>query len=176
MPVATPSLASANRAVESGQGTSAPLQAPVASVRVTEVPRTPLGDRWADVVARMQEQGLIAALVRELAIQAECVAVEDHGEAGQSVWHLRVERESLRSDANRERLAAAVQKVLGGQVRIEMQAGVARDTVSLRDQSARASRQAAAEALIQQDPLVQSLLAQFPGARVLPGSISPLGG
>jgi DNA polymerase III subunit gamma/tau len=148
--------------------------ATASATRVPEVPRTALGERWADVVARMLQQGLITALVRELAIQAECVGVQDLGDAGQSVWRLRVERESLRSEANRDRLAAAVQKVLGGVVGIELEAGVARDTVSLRDQAARASRQVAAEALIQQDPLVQSLLAQFPGARVLPGSIAPL--
>jgi DNA polymerase-3 subunit gamma/tau len=139
---------------------------------VPMVPTTALGDRWADVVARMQQEGLITALVRELAMQGECVDVQD--EPGLTVWRLRVERESLRGEAQRDRLAAALQKALGGDVRIELEAGVARDTPALRDQAARAGRQAAAEALIKQDPLVNSLLEQYPGARVVAGSISPL--
>lgn len=147
-------------------------QAPQARTVVPVVPTTPLGDRWADVVARMQQDGLLAALVRELAMQAECVGVQDDG--GTSVWRLRVERETLRGDTQRERLASALQKVLGGEVRIEVESGVAKDSPALRDQALRASRQLAAEVLIQQDPLVTSLLAQYPGARIVSGSISPL--
>ena len=147
-------------------------QAPQARTVVPVVPTTPLGDRWADVVARMQQDGLLAALVRELAMQAECVGVQDDG--GTSVWRLRVERETLRGDTQRERLASALQKVLGGEVRVEVESGVAKDSPALRDQALRASRQLAAEVLIQQDPLVTSLLAQYPGARIVSGSISPL--
>ena len=139
---------------------------------VPVVPTTPLGDRWADLVARMQQEGLLAALVRELAMQAECVGVQDEG--GSSVWKLRVERETLRSDTQRERLTAAVRKVLGDESRLELEAGVAKDTPALREQAARAGRQAAAETLIQQDPLVNALLSQYPGARIVGGSIAPL--
>ncbi|RRS05432.1 DNA polymerase III subunit gamma/tau [Aquabacterium soli] len=139
---------------------------------VPVVPTTPLGDRWADLVARMQQDGLLAALVRELAMQAECVDVQESG--GASVWRLRVERETLRGDTQRERLTAAVRKVLGDEANIELEAGVAKDTPALREQAARAGRQAAAEHLIQQDPLVNTLLAQYPGARIVSGSIAPL--
>lgn len=139
---------------------------------VPVVPTTPLGDRWADLVARMQEEGLLAALVRELAMQAECVDVKEDGPA--SVWRLRVERETLRSEAQRERLNAAVRKVLGDEAGIELEAGVAKDTPALREQASRAGRQAAAEVLIQQDPLVNTLLSQYPGARIVGGSIAPL--
>ena len=143
-----------------------------ASTVVPVVPTTPLGDRWADLVARLQHQGLITALVRELAMQAECVGVQDDGPL--SVWRLRVERESLRTDNQRDRLVLAIQKLLGGEVRIELEAGVGRDTPALREAAARASRQAAAEALIRQDAMVVRLLEQFPGARIVPGSITPL--
>lgn len=148
--------------------------APQAAQRtvVPVVPTTALGDRWADLVARMQQDGLLAALVRELAMQAECVAVQENGNA--SVWRLRVERETLRSEAQRERLMAAVRKVLGDDASIELEAGVAKDTPALREQAARAGRQAAAETLIQQDPLVNALLNQYPGARIVAGSIAPL--
>jgi DNA polymerase III subunit gamma/tau len=37
----------------------------------------------------------------------------------------------------------------------------------------RERRQQEAERIIQNDPLVQDLLAQFPGARIVPGSIKP---
>ncbi|HIV73006.1 MAG TPA: DNA polymerase III subunit gamma/tau [Candidatus Aquabacterium excrementipullorum] len=152
----------------------APASTPAAVQRtvVPVVPTTPLGDRWADVVARMQQEGLLAALVRELAMQAECVGVQESGSA--SVWRLRVERETLRGDAQRERLTAALRKVLGDESSIELEAGVAKDTPALREQAARAGRQAAAETLIQQDPLVNTLLSQYPGARIVAGSIAPL--
>ncbi len=133
---------------------------------------TPLGDRWADVVARLQQEGLVVALVRELAIQAECVAVQDGPDS--TIWRLRVERESLRTEMQRERLTQAVQKLLGAQVSLEFEAGVAKDSPALRELALKASRQAAAESLIRQDPLVNALLGQFPGARVVPGSISAL--
>lgn len=139
---------------------------------VPVVQTTPLGDRWADLVNRMQQEGLLAALVRELAMQAECVDVKEAGAA--SVWHLRVERETLRSDAQRERLTNAVRKILGDGADIELEAGVAKDTPALREQAARAGRQAAAETLIQQDPLINALLSQYPGARIVNGSIAPL--
>ncbi|MCV5696996.1 hypothetical protein OFN29_32555, partial [Escherichia coli] len=65
-----------------------------------------LGTRWADVVRRMAAEGRIAALVRELAFQAECVCIDESGQT--PVWTLRVERESLRGSAHRERLQAAL--------------------------------------------------------------------
>ena len=149
---------------------SAATQAfPAATPMPPALVTTPLGDRWADVVARLQQEGLVVALVRELAIQAECVAVQDEPE--QTVWRLRVERESLRTEMQRERLTQAVQKLLGAQVSLAFEAGVARDSPALRELSHKASRQAAAESLIRQDPLVNALLNQFPGARVIPGSI-----
>lgn len=174
-PAPAPAPALAPAASRDGASDLASTPARVHGITATVVPvvqTTALGDRWADVVARLQSEGLITALVRELAVQAECVAVQD--EPGMTVWTLRVERESLRGDMQRERLTQAVQKALGGDVRIELQAGVARDTPALRDQAARASRQAAAESLIKQDPLVNRLLEQYPGARVVPGSMTSL--
>ena len=41
-------------------------------------------------MAELQAKGLIAALVRELAMQAQCVG---KGRGGSSYWVLRVERE-----------------------------------------------------------------------------------
>ncbi|TBO28738.1 DNA polymerase III subunit gamma/tau [Aquabacterium lacunae] len=143
-----------------------------ASTPVPVVNRTPLGDRWEAVVKELIERGLVTALVRELCMQAECIDVQDRD--GASQWRLRVERENLRSDNQRDRLVAALTRLLGGEVSVWLEAGVGQDTPALRDQADRASRQAAAEVLIRQDPMVDGLLRHFTGARIVPGSITPI--
>jgi DNA polymerase-3 subunit gamma/tau len=111
-------------------------------------------------------------LVRELALQAECVAAEDS--PGRTVWRLRVERENLRSAAQQDKLTQALVNLLGGEVELQLEAGIGRDTPALRDQAERASRQASAEVLIRQDPMVDALLQHFPGSRIVAGSITPI--
>jgi DNA polymerase-3 subunit gamma/tau len=132
----------------------------------------PLSDRWAEIVGQLQTRGLIAALVRELAIQAQCIAHEEGGT--HSLWRLRVERESLRSDNLRDRLAQALSELLGHEAKLELERGAAFNTPAQRDQVARELRQQRAEQLISGDPLVQQLMKQYPGARLVPGSIHPL--
>jgi DNA polymerase-3 subunit gamma/tau len=105
-------------------------------------------------------------------MQAECIGVQDRD--GASQWRLRVERDNLRSDNQRDRLVAALTRLLGGEVSVWLEAGVGQDTPALRDQADRASRQAAAELLIRQDPMVDGLLRHFTGARIVPGSIAPI--
>jgi DNA polymerase-3 subunit gamma/tau len=136
------------------------------------VAANPLADHWADLVAQMQSRGLIAALVRELAVQAECVSQAVH--EGVSHWHLRVERGSLMGDAQRDRLQAAMSQCLAMPVQLVLQQGPAQDTPALRDLAAREARQRAAEVLIAQDPLVRRLLADHPGARLVAGSVHPM--
>jgi DNA polymerase III subunit gamma/tau len=165
-----PNRQSTRRATEAGP--AARSEAPPVATVVPQVPRTELGNRWADVVKQLVERGLVAALVRELALQAECVAVDDS--QGKSVWRLRVERENLRSAAQQEKLTQALTRLLGGEVALELEAGIGKDTPALRDQAERASRQAAAEVLIRQDPMVVGLLQHFPGSRIVAGSVSPL--
>jgi DNA polymerase-3 subunit gamma/tau len=133
---------------------------------------TELGDRWADVVQRMIASASIVALVRELALQAQCVAIDEAAPA--PVWRLRVERETLRAPAQCEKLEAALSELLGRPVRIEIEAGVADDTPARRDAAERARRQAEAEQTIQNDPLVQALMAQYKTARIVPGSVKSL--
>ena len=130
-----------------------------------------LGDRWAEVVARLIDGGSIAALVRELAWQAQCVAID--ADAAPPLWRLQVEREMLRSPVHVERLQAALADLLRSPLRLEVTAGPARDTPAERDAAQRARRQAEAERAIHADPLVQSLMAQYATARIVPGSIKP---
>ncbi|WP_280150458.1 DNA polymerase III subunit gamma/tau [Piscinibacter sp. XHJ-5] len=133
--------------------------------------RTDLGDRWNDVVERMVKQGLIGALVRELAMQAQCVAASDEGAT--AVWRLRVERETLRAAAQRDKLQAALAQISGRAVRLEVEAGPAEDSPALRAAAERERRQREAEQIIHNDPLVQALMSQYKTARIVPGSIKP---
>jgi DNA polymerase III subunit gamma/tau len=131
-----------------------------------------LGDRWAAAVQAMSAAGSIGALVRELAMQAECAAIEDAGSP--TLWRLRVERETLRAPANCEKLQAALTAWTGKPVRLEVEAGAAEDSPARREAAERARRQAEAERTIQDDPLVQALMAQYKTARIVPGTVKSL--
>ena len=149
-----------------------PMASPAVSLALPPAGSDPLSDRWAEIVGELQLRGLIAALVRELAVQAQCTGHEEG--AAHSVWRLRVERESLRTDNLRDRLAQALSELLGQEVSLEIERGTALNTPAQRDQLARELRQQQAEQLISADPLVQHLMKQYPDARLVPGSIQPL--
>ncbi len=146
--------------------------APESAPPIPELPANAEADRWTAVVQALCDKGLITALVRELAMQAQCLSFKEGPEG--SAWRLRVERDSLRGDGHRDRLTAALGQLLGQPARVDLEAGAVRDTPAIRDQLARQRRQRAAEDLIQRDDLVVSLLNQYPGARVVPGSIRPV--
>lgn len=132
---------------------------------------TPLGDRWAQVVGQMNEAATIGALVRELAMQSQCLSIDES--AVPPVWRLRVERETLRAPAQRDKLQAALSELLQRAVQIEVEAGAATDTPAQRAAAERARRQNEAEQIIHNDPLVQALMQQFKTARIVPGSVKP---
>ena len=130
---------------------------------------TPLGQRWAGIVAMLEARQLVTALARELAVQAELI--EQHDGAA-PLWRLRVERESLRAAPLRDKLQAALAEALGiATLRLELEAGVAQDTPAKRTLAEKQRRQQEAEQIIHNDPLVQEMLAQFKTARIVPGSI-----
>jgi DNA polymerase-3 subunit gamma/tau len=145
----------------------------VSAVLPPALPSTPAMDRWVDAVQRLIEANTVAGLVRELAWQAQCLAIDTLPEAGEH-WTLRTDRTSLRQANHVERLQQALAGLLGQPLRLQVEAGVAEDSVALRDARARAQAQQAAEAIIVNDPFVQRLLARYPGARIVPGSIRPL--
>ena len=119
----------------------------------------------------MLDSGAISALARELAMQAQCLAV--HENVSPAVWRLRVERETLRAPAHAEKLQVALAQLLQCEVRLELEAGVAIDSPALREQAARERAQRDAEESIANDPVISSLLKQYQGARIVPGSIKP---
>jgi DNA polymerase-3 subunit gamma/tau len=145
--------------------------APARTVEATAIAPlqlTPLGDRWADVVARLLQRAGVAGLVRELALQGGLVQQEG------PAWTLRVERESLRSATQRDKLQAALRDLLGdAALTLTLEAGVPTDTPARRDAAERERRLRDAEATIRNDPLVQEMMAQFKTARIVPGSIKP---
>ena len=131
-----------------------------------------LGDRWNTLVKQLSEQGQLAALLRELAVQAGLRAIDTREQPPR--WHLVVEREPLRNPALADKLAAVLSTELGQPLQIVLEAGVPEDSPARRDAAERQRRQAAAEATIHGDPVVRELLAQFKSARIVPGSIKPL--
>ena len=131
-----------------------------------------LGDRWTDTVRVMIDAGSIGALVRELALQAQCVAID--AAAAPMLWRLRVERETLRAASHCDRLQAALAEAVGRPVRVETEAGVAVDSPALREAAERARRLAEAEQAIENDPLVRALMSQYKTARIVPGSVKSL--
>ncbi len=152
--------------------TAAPALAVPAPAPEPEFVPTELGGRWQALVGRLIAGGAIAALVRELALQAGLDAIDDAAQP--PCWQLRVERESLRTDALRDKLASALQRELGQPVQLQLLAGAPADSPARRDAAERARRQRQAERAIHDDPLVQQLMAQFKTARIVPGSIKPL--
>jgi DNA polymerase-3 subunit gamma/tau len=153
--------------------TDAPAPAPTTPARATPnsavgLRRTPEGERWAALVRPLLGQGGLTALVRELAVQAQLLGVE-----GQT-WRLRVERETLRTNALRDKLLAALEPVLGAGACIELEGGNVEDSIARREAAEREAAQREAEQVIRNDPAVGALMAQFRTARIVPGSIKPL--
>ncbi len=160
--------AEAPAAVAAPRSERAPAAAPAADA--APLVTGPLGDRWHALVQSLVAANAIAALVRELALQAECTAIAD----GEVRFALRVEREALRNPAHADKLQAALAQALGHAVALDVEAGAVVDTPARREAAAREQRQREAEHAIQNDPLVLQLTAQFKTARIVPGSIKPI--
>ncbi len=161
--------------VQAVDSPAAPAQvcdaSPAAGRNPTLACNGPLGDRWFAVVRQLVDAGAIGAMVRELAMQAQCVAIDEQGSP--TVWQLRVERDMLRAPAQVDKLQHALGALLQVPVRIEVESGVAEDSPARREQAERERAQHEAELLIANDPVVRSLLNEFKGARIVPGSIKP---
>jgi len=147
------------------------IAVPTAAAPV-ELVTTALGDRWAERVERLLQGAAVSALARELAVQAGLQQIDDT--AVPPRWDLLVERDSLRSDALRDKLCAALQAELGQPLQLRLLPGVPADSPALRQAQQRARAQQRAEASIRNDPLVVELLSQFKSARIVPGSIKPI--
>lgn len=139
-----------------------------ATAREPEAPRraelreTPEGAQWGERIAALNLVGMTGELARQ-AQALGCASVD-----GREVWTLRVERESLRAPALVAKLESALE------ARLDIEAGVAEDSIALRTVARAEAQQRAAEDLAAQHPMTRTLLSQFPSARILPGSVQPL--
>jgi DNA polymerase-3 subunit gamma/tau len=138
---------------------------PQRPIAVTLVP-TEEGAFWAALVHDMAAKDLINALVRELALQSQLLGRDTDR------WQFRLERESLNQPAARERLKTAL-AALGHHVALAFEMGKVTDSPLLRNTLAASERQNAAQALIENDPLVQAMLRDF-GGKIVPDSVKPL--
>ncbi|MGE8318956.1 MAG: DNA polymerase III subunit gamma/tau [Comamonas sp.] len=136
-------------------------------VRVpAEFTPSPEGDFWHTTVQKLVAEEAITAVTRQLALRSQLMAREG------DCWRLQVDLESLAQPATVERLRTAlVAAGLAG--RIEVARGPVSDCPARRNAHAAQLRQRAAEALVQGDPYVRSLVEQF-GAKIVPGSIQPV--
>ena len=159
-------------AVTSATTATTATAAPPALVSASVPIDAALGQRWNDIVKALSEQGTVVAMVKELASQAGLRHIDE--KVSPPAWHLVVARDSLRNPALAEKLGAALAAQLGHAVALEVVAGQPADSPAQRDSAERARRQAAAEAVIQQDPVVLALMQQFKTARIVPGSIKPV--
>ena len=162
-PAATPAAAPARPAPQRAQPVLAKAE-PFARPS-TDEPRAALRiDDWLGVVGQLQLTGL----TRELVQQAELVTHD-----AQSIT-LRVPIKSLLTGPTLDKLKAALAQHFGRPVAVMVEVGaVGGPTVAAKKSDERAARQAEAEAIIQADPFVQSLVRDF-GASVVPGSVKPV--
>ncbi len=154
--MAVPVLVQAESAVEVANAQANP--APV--VQTVE------GDFWHELVQRLVANDLVAALVRELALQSQLIARDT------DQWLLRVERESLNQSGARERLQAALQRV-DHAVNLAVEIGRVTDSPARRIRQAQQEHQMIAERIIFEDPFVQEMMRDF-GAKIVPGSIKAI--
>jgi DNA polymerase-3 subunit gamma/tau len=126
---------------------------------------TALGNEWFELVQQLVASQKIQAMTRELAMQAQLTGSQE----GQ--WELQVERETLLSASNIERLQTALQSA-GHDVTLKCKLGSAKDTPAIR--LARHQKQVMAqfEQEILSDPVVQQLITEF-DAKIVPGSLKP---
>ena len=125
-----------------------------------------LAEAWFVVVEQLLTGQKIQAMTRELAMQSQCVQREA------TRWVLRVERESLVSPANVERLQNALHEA-GHSVTLVTQIGDVADSPAIRLAQKQQQRLSDVEEEILNDPVVQQLITEF-DAKIVPGSIKTL--
>lgn len=138
---------------------------PAAEWAVESAANAPLAiDDWLATVGQLKLTGL----TRELVQQAELIA-HDH----RSIT-LRVPIKSLLSGPTLDKLKAALGQHFGRPIAVTIEVGAVKGaTVAAARSDERAARQAEAQAVIDADPFVQTLLRDF-GATVVPGSVKPV--
>ena len=143
---------------------------PAAEADVVAEPEVPArleqADDWHEVLSRLALEGLTG----ELAAHCLPAAISP----GMVELTLDPRAESLLADIHVTRLQTALGLLLGGSWRVRIEPGPPNgETPARRAERERDARQQHAERLIEDDPLVRTLVATF-DATVVPGSIRPL--
>jgi DNA polymerase-3 subunit gamma/tau len=153
----------------------AQISAPISSPEPTKIPPplqaaptsdNTLAEAWFALVEQLVTGQKIQAMTRELAMQSQCVQREA------TRWVLQVERESLVSPANVERLQNALHEA-GHSVTLVTQIGDVADSPAIRLAQKQQQRLSDVEEEILNDPVVQQLITEF-DAKIVPGSIKTL--
>jgi DNA polymerase-3 subunit gamma/tau len=157
------------KTLKSPEKPSQPVVSPAAAP--SPLPAMPLidsalGQVWFEIVEQLVNAQKIQAMTRELAMQSQLM----HQEANR--WVLQVERESLVSAANIERLQQALHEA-GHTVSLVTQSGTVSDSPAVRWAQRQQQRLSDVEEEILNDPVVQQLISEF-DAKIVPGSIKTL--
>ena len=131
---------------------------------------TPEGDHWYEVVQQLVAGAHVTALVRELALQSQLLAID--AQKAPVHWLLRIERESLNQGANSERLQAAL-LACGFDVQLGIELGLVQDTPAKRLALGQAQHLHAAEEVILADEFVQQMMREF-GGSIVAGTLKPV--
>ena len=164
---ASPVAVVADMAKAPSSAPTPPARVAASAVAAAALPTAPsdntLSEAWFLVVEQLVTGQKIQAMTRELAMQSQLMKQEA------SRWVLQVERESLVSSANVERLQTALHEA-GHTVTLVTQIGAVVDSPAVRLAHRQQARLSAVEEEILNDPVVQQLIAEF-DAKIVPGSI-----
>ena len=164
---ASPVAVVADMAKAPSSAPTPPTPVAASAVAAAALPIAPsdntLSEAWFLVVEQLVTGQKIQAMTRELAMQSQLMKQEA------SRWVLQVERESLVSSANVERLQTALHEA-GHAVTLVTQIGAVVDSPAVRLAHRQQARLSAVEEEILNDPVVQQLIAEF-DAKIVPGSI-----
>ncbi|MDP3843367.1 MAG: DNA polymerase III subunit gamma/tau [Oxalobacteraceae bacterium] len=122
---------------------------------------------WPLLAAALPVRGV----VQQLALQSELVTAASDNDG--NVLHLRVPMATLQSSGSVDKLTAALSAHFGRPLRVTTEIGAVVHTASAQAKATQAERQRAAQATIENDPFVQTMMREF-GATIVPGSVKPI--
>ena len=182
-----PSASSSGRAPEARASASLRAQTPRTEARAPRAtPPAPAAASAAPVMSAPKSASLtpaqwptvsrslaVSGLAKQFVQQAQLVACED---AGRTVnCRFRVTIPALTETAIIAKAQDALATYFGKPCRIETEVGEAATmTAAAEDADAATKAQEEAERVIHSDPIVQSVLKEFSGATIVPGSIRPV--
>ncbi|MGK5020676.1 DNA polymerase III subunit gamma/tau [Janthinobacterium sp. LB2P10] len=140
--------------------------APSGPYVITPVPGLDWDGNWPAVAAVLPLRGV----AQQLAVQAELIECLHDGHS--TTFRLRVPIDTWRSQANVEKLAAALSERFDRKVNVDTELGAVWYTASAQAQAHREACQLQAEATIASDPFVLDMQRAF-DAFVVPGTITP---